>query len=80
MSQKPAAVLLLAALAGCASKETPVRPRRESELRVARAKGTREAEAAISAGRLTRMEYPPLPSRPGHGEYVQLLREKCGVG
>jgi hypothetical protein len=45
----------------------------------AREKGVQEAASAISAGQLKLKEYPPLPSPPGHGEYVQLLRERCGV-
>lgn len=45
----------------------------------ARDKGVEEAASAIAAGQLKLKEYPPLPSPPGHGEYVQLLRERCGV-
>jgi hypothetical protein len=46
----------------------------------ARAKGAKEAAAAIAAGTLTLKEYPPLPYPPEHQEYVKLLRERCGVG
>ena len=42
-------------------------------------KGAREAAAAIAAGDLKLKEYPPLPYPPGHREYVQLLRDRCGV-
>jgi hypothetical protein len=45
-----------------------------------REKGAREAADAIAAGTLKLKEYPPLPSPPGHQEYVELLRERCGVG
>jgi hypothetical protein len=42
-------------------------------------KGAKEAADAIAAGSLKLKEYPPLPYPPGHGQYVQLLRERCGV-
>jgi hypothetical protein len=45
----------------------------------ARDKGAREATESINAGKLMLKEYPPLPSPAGHQEYVQLLKEKCGV-
>ena len=45
-----------------------------------REKGAREAADAIAAGTLKLREYPPLVYPPGHQEYVELLRERCGVG
>ena len=45
----------------------------------AKAKGTREAEAEVAAGRLKIKEYPPLPAPAQHGEYIALLREYCGA-
>ena len=45
----------------------------------ARAKGVAEARESIAAGKLKLKEYPPLPSPPYHGKYIQLLREKCQV-
>ena len=43
-------------------------------------KGINEATEAVAAGVLKLKEYPPLPSPPGHGEYVKLLQQRCGVG
>jgi hypothetical protein len=42
-------------------------------------KGVQEAKAAIAEGKLKIKEYPPLPSPAGHGEFIKLLKEKCGV-
>jgi hypothetical protein len=44
-----------------------------------RDKGVKDAAEAIDAGKLMLKEYPPLPYPPGHQEYVQLLRDQCGV-
>jgi hypothetical protein len=46
---------------------------------VGRVKGVKDAAEAIASGKLMLKEYPPLPYPPGHQEYVQLLREQCGV-
>jgi hypothetical protein len=67
----PACLVLLALTAGCSPG--PSEPS-------GREKGVRDAQAAIAAGQLMLKEYPPLPSPAAHGEYVQLLRERCGVG
>ena len=45
----------------------------------AREKGAMEAAAALAAGTLELREFPPLPSPASHGEYITLLRERCGV-
>lgn len=45
-----------------------------------RERGVREATDAIAAGTLKLKEYPPLPSPASHQEYINLLRERCGVG
>lgn len=44
-----------------------------------REKGATDAASAIAAGKLKLKEYPPLPYPPGHGEYLQLLRDRCGI-
>lgn len=44
-----------------------------------REKGAKDAADTIAAGKLKLKEYPPLPYPPGHQEYVQLLRDRCGV-
>jgi hypothetical protein len=62
-----------------ADKDKPSAPPTELAAS-AREKGAREAADAIAAGTLKLKEYPPLPSPPGHQEYVELLRERCGVG
>lgn len=46
-----------------------------SSSKEAYAKGVKEATDAIAKGKLLLKEYPPLPSPPGHSEYVQLLRD-----
>ncbi|MSR31762.1 MAG: hypothetical protein EXR99_09680 [Gemmataceae bacterium] len=35
------------------------------------------AEKMAAEGIILFKEYPPLPSPPGHGEYIQLLKERC---
>ena len=60
-------LVLLAIIVGCSSRQS------------GREKGVREATAAIAAGQFKLKEYPPLPYPPGHLEYVELLRERCGV-
>jgi hypothetical protein len=49
------------------------------ELAQAYKRGQTAATAALAEGKLKIKEYPPLPSPPGHGEYIALLRERCGV-
>lgn len=41
-----------------------------------RAKGARDAREYAATGKLKLKEYPPLPSPPQHGIYIQLLRER----
>lgn len=72
-----AAILVLA---GC----QPARPTggpatSASSASAGRVKGAKDAADAIAADQLMLKEYPPLPYPPGHGEYVQLLRDRCGV-
>jgi hypothetical protein len=67
-------ILATVALAGC---ESPVTM--QSSDGAAKAKGAREAEAEVAAGRLKIKEYPALPSPAQHGEYIALLREMCGA-
>ena len=49
------------------------------ELAQAYKRGQTAATAALAEGKLKIKEYPPLPSPPEHGEYIALLRERCGV-
>lgn len=76
-----AVVVLVALLVGCASDSPVSRPdtaiNRGSS---SHQKGAKEATEAVAAGLLKIKEYPPLPSPAGHGVYVALLREQCGVG
>ena len=37
------------------------------------------AADAVAAGKLLLKEYPPLPSPPGQSQYVELLKQRCGV-
>ncbi len=46
----------------------------------ARNKGAKAAAAAIAAGSITLRDYPPPPASAEHGEYIKLLRDRCGVG
>ncbi|HKB03930.1 MAG TPA: hypothetical protein VKD90_17035 [Gemmataceae bacterium] len=68
---RPTCLVLLVLATGCPSG--PAEPS-------GREKGVRDAQAAIAAGELKLKEYPPLPSPAAHGEYIQLLRERCDVG
>jgi hypothetical protein len=63
---------VVAVCVGCNSAST-------TNARSAHDKGVREATEAIAAGKLILKEYPPLPSPAQHGEYIQLLKERCGV-
>jgi hypothetical protein len=68
---------LFFSLVGCTDDSgNPHRP----TMLTPRSKGIQEAKALIATGTLQMKEYPPLPSPLQHGEYVKLLREKCGVG
>ena len=40
-------------------------------------RATRKAGAAIAADSFSLKQYPPLPSPPGHKEYLLLLEERC---
>ena len=42
-------------------------------------RSAKDATAAIAAGTLKLKEYPPLPSPAWQGNYVRLLKERCGV-
>jgi hypothetical protein len=68
---RPSCGLVLALAAGCSAG--PAEPS-------GREKGVRDAQVAIAAGELKVKEYPPLPSPAAHGEYIQLLRERGGIG
>jgi hypothetical protein len=67
-------VAVLALAAGCTFTSGPV------GASAGHAKGVADAKAAIAAGTLKLKEYPPLPSPAWQGEYVKLLKERCGVG
>jgi hypothetical protein len=43
------------------------------------AKAAADAAAAVAAGKLLLKEYPPLPSPLGQSQYVELLKQRCGV-
>lgn len=78
------AVSLSALLLGCPQAPPPpvngqAGGNREASDRSARDRGAREATEAVAAGQLKLKEYPALPSPPGHGEYIRLLKERCGV-
>jgi hypothetical protein len=45
----------------------------------ARAKGAQDAKDVIAAGVLKIKEYPPLPSPAWQGDYIRLLKDRCGV-
>jgi hypothetical protein len=64
---------------GCDPKTQVVGQRTGSGNPAARAKGAQEANDSIKAGRLKLKEYPPLPSPAWHGDYIRLLKDRCGV-
>jgi hypothetical protein len=66
--------LLLALIAGCSAESSFNAPSVS-----AHAKGVRDAMVATKAGSLKLKEYPPLPSPAYQGEYISLLKERCGV-
>jgi hypothetical protein len=71
---------VLAAQLGCSPTSPSGGPiRTATGATAAREKGIKEATVAIAAGKLLLKEYPPLPSPAEHGEYIKLLRERCGV-
>lgn len=74
-------VVSMVLVGGCFSEPSKKNGDRSSNSgsQSSREKGVREAKEAIAAGKLKLKEYPPLPSPPGHNEYVRLLRERCGV-
>ena len=68
-------------LSGCLDEGSGDRSGRSgADRRGHRDKGGRAAERSIAADILKLREYPPLPYPPGHGEFVKLLRARCGVG
>src|SRR5262249_34962487 len=68
-------------LAGCSSSPSVgVSGQSSATQTAAYEKGRKDATAAVAAGKLIIREYPPLPSPAEHGEYIRLLKERCGVG
>lgn len=74
-----AGLLIVASVAGCSTNPAGMTGGSTAQGSPYRAKGAREAQDAVAAGRLLLKEYPPLPSPPHHGKYVALLKERCGV-
>jgi hypothetical protein len=66
-------------LTGCELETPATGSAAKARILAARARGEKEAAEEIAAGRLKIKEYPPLPAPAWHGDYVRLLKTRCGV-